>query len=206
MANLDRLGDALLAIHAEEATHSRTRVRPRRIPIKGVLIVMVVLCASTLIIVLILALHKPPAPLPVTILNKLDFAPFLVEDSQSTITADASSFTYSADQRGLVFHIAGRDQGKLVVSEQASPQEFTTPQSNAYAQLLSSMNKVSEIPSSPAPIYITRPGGQARGQTAVANVMGVLLFVQSSRDLSDDQWQQVLDVFYQYQSPDPTGY
>jgi len=206
MAGLDQLGDVLRTRESEDESPSRSHGQFHfpAVSIRRVLPAILILIAVTAAVILISTLHTPPKPLPDGILSKLDFAPFIVQGDQF-ISVDQASIRYSADQRGLIFNCSAAGIGQLVVSEQASPPEFAASP-DKYGALVQSMHRLSEIQSSPAPIYITQPDNQTSGQTAVVNAVGVLLFIQSSQNLSDGEWRQVLSSFSQYQPPDPTGY
>jgi hypothetical protein len=138
-------------------------------------------------------LLKPKPPIPKNIQSQLDFTPYLVQPGTG-ITIDTSSYKYDASQKGLSFIARGKEYGKLTISEQPTPQQFIDiPE--VYSKLVDKLNRYGVFDNAIGTVYLTRPDGQHTGQTAVINSKGVLMFVRSAKDLSDDQWRKVFGSF-----------
>ncbi len=138
-------------------------------------------------------LLKPRPPIPKNIQSQLDFTPYIIQPDAG-IKVDVGSYKYDASQKGLSFIATGRDYGKLTISEQPTPQQFIDiPE--VYSKLVDKLNRYSVFDNATGTVYLTRPDGQHGGQTAVINSKGVLMFVRSAKDLSDDQWRKLFRSF-----------
>lgn len=138
-------------------------------------------------------LLKPKPPIPKTIQSQLDFTPYLVKPG-AAITVDKGTYKYDPSQKGLSFVATGKDFGKLTISEQPTPQQFIDiPE--VYSKLVDKLNRYSVFDNDMGTVYLTRPDDQHTGQTAVINSKGVLMFVRSAKNLSDDQWRKLFGSF-----------
>jgi hypothetical protein len=138
-------------------------------------------------------LLKPKPPIPKNIQSQLDFTPYLIQPDTG-VTIDKGSYKYDLSQKGLSFIATGKDFGKLTVSEQATPQQFIDiPE--VYSKLVDKLNRYGAFDNDMGTVYLTRPDDQRTGQTAVINSKGVLMFVRSSKNLSDDQWRKLFGSF-----------
>lgn len=132
--------------------------------------------------------------LPQNIQRQLDFKPFVVSSNSTVLHVNKSSYKYDASQQVLSFTVSSGDYGLLTVSEQTTPQTFIDI-SDYYTKLLDTLNRYSVFDDSLGAVYLIQPKDQKTGQTAVLNASGVLMFVRSNKDLSDDQWRQVFNQF-----------
>ena len=155
-----------------------------------------VLLTSTVLVGAGWAVHmalKPKSAVPADIRKQLDFTPYTVKP-ESTLKADGKSYKYDASQKGFSFVASGGGTGRLTVSEQATPQSFIDIP-DLYTKLVDNLNRYGAFNNQMGTVYLTRPKDQPRGQTAVINSNGVLMFVRSAGDLRDDQWRKLFQSF-----------
>jgi len=200
------LGDTLIAIKNDQPGR-KPEVAPyavRRTSYRAVLLVVAAfIFIITGVVVGFVVIHHTPSVVPVSILERLNFEPYVVRQ-QDGLTVDQSTYKYSASEAGMVYTISSSTAGRLTVSEQATPQELSDG-SSAFSTLIDSMNRQYEIQTKGSTVYITQ-GSQTNNQVAVMNANGVLVFVQSTHALSGDQWQALFSSLYQYKLPNPPGY
>lgn len=130
--------------------------------------------------------------LPQNIQRQLDFKPFVVSSNSTSLHVNKSSYKYDPSQQGLSFTISADSYGLLTVSEQTTPQAFIDIP-DYYTKLLDTLNRYSVFDDSLGTVYLIHPKDQKTGQTAVLNASGVLMFVRSTKDLSDEQWRQIFN-------------
>ena len=129
---------------------------------------------------------------PGDIQNRLDFKPFVLT-AGAVVAVDASTYKYDSSQKLLSFVANSNNLGKLTFSEQTTPPQFIDIQ-DYYPKLVDTLNRYSAFDNQFGTVYLTRPKGQQAGQTAIMNASGVLMFVRSEKDLSDEQWRRVFNA------------
>ncbi len=185
-----KLGDALVQMAAGQELD-----RPlykRKFSLKTALIVLALVAVGLITFGIVrVILNVDTGAIPQSIQTQLNFTPFVV-NKQSTLKVSSSSYKFDQELDGLSFIANSQSTGRLTISEQATPQEFIDVP-DVYSKLVDGMNRYSVFQNQLGTVYLTRPGDQAAGQTAVTNADGVLLFIRSTRDLSDDQWRRIVD-------------
>ena len=132
------------------------------------------------------------SPIPSSIQSQLSFTPFVAGKEGDVIGTDSYKFDAKNDLLSYVIHL---ESGTfLTVSEQSTPQQFIDIP-DGYVKLTDGLNRYGVFVNPLGTVYLTRPKGQSAGQTAVLNASGVLMFVRSSKDLTDDQWRRVFNQF-----------
>lgn len=141
--------------------------------------------------ILLYARLSPSPPIPGDIQNKLEFKPYLT-DTKKGLTVDKSSYKYDQGKKTLSYIIHSYEYGNLIVSEQPTPQQFIDIP-DVYNKVIDGLNRYSVFQNQLGTVYLTRPSDQKSGQTAVLNSSGVLMFVRSDKNLSDDQWRSIFN-------------
>ncbi|HET7673809.1 MAG TPA: hypothetical protein VFK11_04855 [Candidatus Saccharimonadales bacterium] len=131
---------------------------------------------------------KPRSPIPGNIHKQLTFQPYIVKDS--SLKVEDKTYKYDAPQKTFSYVVSGAGFGKLTISQQATPQSFIDIP-DLYEKLVDSLNRYGAFQNQFGTVYLTKPDGQKSGQTAVVNSSGVLMFIRSEKDLSDDQWRSI---------------
>jgi len=154
-------------------------------------IYVVVSSVATLVIVLVvwLIFFRTNSLLPSGIEKQLQFTPFVVTPN-SDINVAGGSYSYDPTNQVLRYTVSSNKTGKLTVSEQTTPPQFIDIEDYS-SKLIDSLNRYSAFDNEFGTVYLTRPKTIQSGQIAILNADGVLLFVQSYKDLSDAQWRQV---------------
>lgn len=136
---------------------------------------------------------KPEKEIPDDITRKINFKPFVVAQN-STVSQDNKTIKYDSSQNGISFVVNDSRFGKFTVSQQSSPIEFIDIP-DYFIKLVDKLNRYSAFENKLGTVYLTRPNDQKFGQTAVMNASGVLMFIRSEKDLSNDQWNQFFSNF-----------
>lgn len=145
----------------------------------------------TLVVVIVVwaVFLRQVSPIPASIDQELQFTPFIFT-STGGIPVMSSSYSYDPSNRVLRFTLSSTKTGKITVSEQTTPPQFIDIQDYA-SKLIDSLNRYSAFDNEFGTVYLTKPKTILRGQIAILNANGVLLFAQSYKDLSDDEWRQI---------------
>lgn len=162
---------------------------------KKLLLIVLVLLSSLALTAgtyYLLEARKSRTDIPENIQKQLTIIPF-IPSRDSALKVDRTTYKYDPNQKGLSFIIAGGEYGELTVSEQPTPQEFIDIP-DFYPKLVDNFKRYASFESQYGTVYLTRPNGQLKGQTAVMNGRGVLLFIRSQKDLAEDQWRQLFNI------------
>lgn len=142
------------------------------------------------LVVIALFVFLPRSPLPSGITKQAHFAIFTPATDQATI--QSSSVSYDSSQALLTYVSTMPNGTKLTFSEQATPEGFSDiPQ--AYDKLVEQMGRYATIDTVNGKVYLTKQPKAGSNQVAALNDRGTLLFVRSSKDLSEDQWRQLFN-------------
>lgn len=158
-------------------------------------ILLAIIGAVLLVAVLAVGLYllRPRPAIPQAVQSRLTFTPYVVRPG-GAISVDRQSYKYDPAEQGLSFVATGPKVGRLVVSEQPTPQQFIDIP-DVYNKLVDGLNRYSVFDNQLGTVYLTKPKNQPSGQTAVLNSNGVLMFVRSEKDLSDGQWRVAFSSF-----------
>jgi len=107
------------------------------------------------------------------------------------VDRDTIKFSQSGSDK-LVTFIARNDSNNLSFTEQPLPESFIdVPQ--LYDKMIEKLRGYSSFDSVNGTVSVTRPEELKGGQTAVMKSKGTLLFVKPDKDVSIDDWRQIMN-------------
>lgn len=134
--------------------------------------------------------HHSPIPTKV----KTQLTSTLLLPSASAYQVDETSVKYDSQEKLLSYDIQAQGLGKLVVSEQPSPEQFhDIPQ--YYDKLLEHLGEYQSFDVDVGTVYLARPSKLSSQQIAVINTKGTLVFIKPDHSLTSDQWRQFFNNF-----------
>lgn len=136
--------------------------------------------------------HGSEVGAPRAIAQKLESPAFYPDAAKATINTKSYKFDR---QNKLLSYVATQDNHRLVFSMQPSPSEFSEAP-DAYGKYLDKLNKITSFETVLGTTNIVEPDKQ-KGQAAIMNAHGTLLFVHSETKLSDEQWRKLFNSLQQ---------
>jgi hypothetical protein len=148
-------------------------------------------CLFTVIVVvvtLVVVWFRTPI-VPSTIAKQSDFALFYPKGDPSMII-NRSTMKYDKSIGQFSF-VASFGSDKLIFGEQATPEDFYASQ-NYYDNLLTKMGKYYTFQDTQGTVDLTKDPSVGKN-VGVINTKGTLVFVDSDKQLSNNDWREVFN-------------
>ena len=117
---------------------------------------------------------------------------FVILEPGSGTVIDRKSINYNSSNGVLTFDAKLASNNSVVITEQASPSEFSDiPE--VYNRITEKLNTYSSFDSVYGKVYLTKPTQLKGGQSAVMDGQGTLTFMHPQNGLSDDDWRRLFN-------------
>lgn len=191
----------MMDFQPSQSSHQRTR--RLQAPIVGMIVgCLVVVGAAAFGAKLLWFGH--PSPIPKEIVSQMPSV-VLVPQGEGVAVAQGSA-SYVASEQLTQFALQ-YDGQRVQFSEQPAPAYFAQTaagDSNSAAQngakmqpqsgvvsLVQQLNRYAQFDTDAGTVYLTRPAQLKQGQMAVLSAKGTIVYATSSRDMSQQTWQQL---------------
>lgn len=144
------------------------------------------LCITVGIVVGLILLRASPA-IPPEIKKQLNFV-ILYPENNNPVIVNRNTFKYDSQTKVLSFmSVCYGAQG--TITEQVTPDSFVDIP-GYYDKVLEQMNSYSSFDTVIGTAYLTHPSSLNGDQVVVMNTKGTLMFVHSTKEVSQDNWRQ----------------
>ena len=131
--------------------------------------------------------------LPTSMAQQIHFAVF--RPAHTARPADVKkTLNFQASSKFLTYKLQHDSGATLTITQQATPESFVDVPL-AYDKLIESLQQYSAFDSVQGKVFLTHPPQLHGSQSAVMNAKGTLMFIYTTKELSDDAWRALFNSF-----------